>query len=251
MDVTSEAMSGGVIERLFTVGDVRGIVWSPTGATSARPLILLGHGGGQHKSSEALVARARRYVTDGGFVVAAIDAPGHGARPQTERGRQLLAAIRENAADGVTRASDVRRYNTELAAQVVPEWQVALDALLTLGDVAEPVGYWGVSLGTALGVRLLAAEPRISAAVLGLAHGQALLALAASITIPIEFLLQWDDEVVPRDAGLALFDAFASAEKTLHANPGRHNETPSFEVESSRCFFARHLLTPVVFGVDR
>lgn len=107
-------------------------------------------------------------------------------------------------------------------------------------------GYWGVSLGTALGVRLLVAEPRITAAVLGLAHGQALRALAASITIPIEFLLQWDDEVVPRDAGVALFDAFASAEKTLHANPGRHNETPSFELESSQRFFARHLLTPVV-----
>jgi hypothetical protein len=31
----------------------------------------------------------------------------------------------------------------------------------------------------------------------------------------VEFLLQWDDEAVTRDAALALFDAFASAEKTL------------------------------------
>ncbi|MGF6881872.1 hypothetical protein ABIA39_002470 [Nocardia sp. GAS34] len=105
-------------------------------------MILLGHGGGQHKSSEALVARARPYVTNGGFVVAAIDAPGHGARPhteQTERGRQLLAATRGNAAAGMPSAGDIRRYNTELAAQAVPEWQVALDALLTLGEITVSV----------------------------------------------------------------------------------------------------------------
>ncbi|WP_433599244.1 alpha/beta hydrolase [Nocardia sp. CA-135953] len=197
------------------------------------------------------MARAHRYVTNGGFVVAAIDAPGHGDRPQTERGRHLLAVIRQNAAAGMPMASDVRRYNTELAAQVIPEWRAALDALLTLDEIAEPVGYWGVSLGTSLGVRLLAAEPRISAAVLGLAHGHALLDIAASITVPIEFLLQWDDEMVPRDAGFALFDAFASTEKTLHANPGLHSQTPSFELESSQRFFARHLLASMVSEADR
>jgi hypothetical protein len=55
-------------------------------------------------------------------------------------------------------------------------------------------------------------------------------------------LLQWDDEVVPRASGLALFDAFASHEKTLHASPGRHAEVPVFELESSQRFFTRHLL---------
>ena len=40
---------------------------------------------------------------------------------------------------------------------------------------------------------------------------------------------------------LALFDALASAEKTLHANPGRHGEIPAFELDSSLRFFARHL----------
>ncbi len=47
--------------------------------------------------------------------------------------------------------------------------------------------------------------------------------------------------MVPRDQSLALFDALASAEKTLHANPGKHGEVPSFEVDSSLRFFARHL----------
>jgi hypothetical protein len=61
------------------------------------------------------------------------------------------------------------------------------------------------------------------------------------ITIPIEFVLQWDDEHIERQSGLALFDAFASKEKTLHANAGRHKELPRFETDSAARFFARHL----------
>jgi hypothetical protein len=34
---------------------------------------------------------------------------------------------------------------------------------------------------------------------------------------------------VPRDSGLALFAAIGSAEKTLHANPGRHGQVPLTE----------------------
>jgi hypothetical protein len=51
----------------------------------------------------------------------------------------------------------------------------------------------------------------------------------------------WDDEVVPRESGLALFDAFASREKTLPANTGRHVAVPASELDSSERFFARHL----------
>ncbi|MCW2904998.1 MAG: alpha/beta hydrolase, partial [Streptosporangiaceae bacterium] len=42
--------------------------------------------------------------------------------------------------------------------------------------------------------------------------------------------------------GLALFGAFASREKTLHANPGRHAGVPAFELDSSERFFTRHLV---------
>jgi hypothetical protein len=54
-------------------------------------------------------------------------------------------------------------------------------------------------------------------------------------------LLSWDDEQVPRESGLALFDAFASREKSLHANPGRHGGMPMSEVENSLRFLGRHL----------
>jgi len=49
--------------------------------------------------------------------------------------------------------------------------------------------------------------------------------------------VQWDDASVPRTASLALFDAFGSAEKTLHANPGNHGEIPAFELGQHAAVF--------------
>ena len=118
----------------------------------------------------------------------------------------------------------------------------ALGALQALDYVgAGPAGYWGVSLGCGLGVPFVAAEPRVRAAVLGLGGAFAPDGPAARITVPVLFLVQWDDERVPRAASLALFDALASAEKTLHASPGRHGEVPPFEQDSALRFFTRHL----------
>ncbi|MET8248118.1 hypothetical protein ABZV31_29175 [Streptomyces sp. NPDC005202] len=139
---------------------------------------------------------------------------------------------------------DLIRGFAPLAARAVPEWQCTLDALQDLDCVGAggPVGFWGLSLGSGNGVPLAAAEPRVTAAVFGCAGHETLAEAAAQVTIPVEFLLQWDHELVPRDSGLALFNAFASHEKTLHANPGRHAGIPAFELESSQRFFARHLL---------
>jgi hypothetical protein len=64
---------------------------------------------------------------------------------------------------------------------------------------------------------------------------------ASSITIPLEFVYQWDDELTSREAGLAMFDAFASTEKSMHVNPGGHVERPAFEEASQERFFLRHL----------
>ncbi len=240
---TSETTSDGVSERLFTLGDIPGVLWSPAGAVGGRPLVLLGHGGGQHKKVPGLVTRARRFVMACGFAVAAIDAPGFGDRPRTEQDERFIAGIRERMAAGEPAGPQVARYNADLAARAVPEWQATLDALAGLDGVGAggPAGYWGVSLGSAIGVRLVAAEPRITAAVFGLVGHETLAEAAARVTVPVEFLLQWDDELVPRDSGLALFDAFAAREKTLHANPGRHGGVPAFELDSSERFFTRHL----------
>ncbi|MEZ0093565.1 hypothetical protein ABH925_004757 [Streptacidiphilus sp. EB129] len=40
---------------------------------------------------------------------------------------------------------------------------------------------------------------------------------------------------------MQLFDAFASKEKSLHVNSGKHKDLPRFEADSAVRFFARHL----------
>jgi dienelactone hydrolase len=243
MRLTPETTSDGVSEYLFTVGDVPGVLWSPAGAVGGRPLVLLGHGGGQHKKAPGLVARGRRYVMACGFAVAAIDAPASGDRRKTPQDERFIADIRKRMTAGEPVYDFIARDNSERAVQAVPEWRAALDALQDVDWVGAggPVGFCGLSMGTVIGVPLVAAEPRVTAAVFGLAGHATLAQAAARVTVPVEFVLQWDDELVPRESGLALFDAFASAEKTLHANPGRHRDVPLFEVDSSERFFVRHL----------
>src|SRR5690349_9321946 len=244
MRFISETIADGVSERLFTAGDIPGVLWSPAGAAgpahSRRPLVLLAHGGGQHKQAPNVLGRARRLVTTCGFAAAAIDAPGCGDRPRTEQDERFIAELRGRMA-GEPVGPLVARYNGAQAEQAVPEWRTTLDGLQAQPGLDGPVGFWGVSMGSATGVPLAAAEPRITAAVFGLAGHENLAEAAARVTIPVEFLLQWDDELIPRESGLALFDAFASREKSLHANPGRHGDVPMFEVESSLRFFGRHL----------
>ncbi|MFF4394561.1 alpha/beta hydrolase [Streptomyces sp. NPDC001480] len=239
---TTETTSNGVVERDFTVGDVPGLLWSPASGADRAPLVLMGHGGGTHKRWPAMTGRAHLLVNACGFHVACIDAPGHGDRPRTAHDEQEIAALFEAREAGEPEGPIVVRYNAHLAKRAVPEWQATLDALQGLLEIGAegPVGYFGLNMGTAIGVPFVAAEPRITAAVFGLHWPDALAGPAKRITVPIEFMLQWDDEHIPRAAGLALFDAFASKEKTLHANSGRHKELPRFEADSAVRFFARH-----------
>ncbi|MEV6368952.1 alpha/beta hydrolase [Micromonospora musae] len=242
MQFTSETSSDGILEQLFTLGEIPGVLWTREGAVGPRPLILMGHGGGQHKKTPGMVARARRFVTEGGFAVAAVDVPGHGDRPTDEEYDRIATENQARVAAGAELAPLIADFQALVARQTVPEWRAVLDAVQALGHVgAGPVGYWGVSLGCGLGVPFVAAEPRVRAAVLGLGGALASADAAGRITVPVEFLVQWDDERVPRAQSLALFEALASTEKSLHANPGRHGEIPAFELESALRFFARHL----------
>jgi pimeloyl-ACP methyl ester carboxylesterase len=240
---TAETSSDGVVERDFTVGEIPGVLWSPASGSGRAPLVLMGHGGGTHKKWPGMAGRARRLVTDGGFTVAAIDAPGHAGRPQTATDEQEIAAMRQVMVAGEPVGPIVARYNADIAQRAVPEWQAILDSLQELPEIGTDgsVGYFGLNMGTAIGVPLVAVEPRITAAVFGIFWHHSLAQTARQITIPIEFVMQWDDEHIDRQSGLALFDAFASEEKTLHANAGRHKELPRFEADSAARFFARHL----------
>jgi dienelactone hydrolase len=250
---SSEVSEMGVTERGFEieVADERvpGIIWSPTNAEGPRPLILVGHGGTQHKRNEGVLARARSLVRHVGYAVVAIDAPGHGDRTTPEEAARARANLEARIAGRVQERPPVdMEMMARRSAQAVPEWKATLDAAQQLPYVGDgPVGYWGVSMGTAIGAPFVASEPRIKAAVLGLAGlrpgSEGLEKAARSITVPLLFVFQWHDELVSREAGLTLFDTFASKEKTMHINPGGHVQIPLFERESYERFFVRHLGT--------
>ena len=239
MRFTSEQrLDDGVLEREFTLGEIPGVLWTPGPAPA--PLILSGHNGGLHKRHPRLVARARHYAAEYGFAVAAIDAPGHGDRPRSAVDEQARTDLRRAMEAGEPVDEIVDAFIVPLVERAVPEWRTTLDALLSLPEIGGPVGYEGM---TAIGIRLAMVEPRISAVVF-FAGGfvpDVLREAARQVTMPLQFLLQWDDEGMERQPLLDLFDAFGTKEKTLPANLGGHAGVPWFEVDAAARFFARHL----------
>ena len=239
MQFTAERrLDDAVLEREFTLGEIPGVLWTPRSAPA--PLILIGHNGGLHKRLPRLVARARHYAAEYGFAVAAVDAPGHGDRPRSAADEQHRADLRRAMAAGGPVDEIVDALVVPLVDRAVPEWRTTLDALLALPGIGGPVGYEGM---TAVGIRLAVVEPRVRAAVLfgqGLVPG-VLREEARHVAVPLQFLLQWDDEGMERQPVLDQFDAFGTREKTLHANLGGHAGTPWFEVDDAARFFMRHL----------
>jgi hypothetical protein len=243
MEFTSEQrLDDGVLEREFTLGEIPGILWTPASASAPPPLILLSPPPlGLRKAYPRLVARARHAAADG-FATATIELPGSGDRPRLPAAEQALADLRRAMEAGEPVSEEIiDALILPLVDKAVPEWQTALDALLSLPEVGGPVGYSGgvISIGT----RLAVVEPRISAAVLfaGSFVPRAMFEEARQVTIPLHVLLQWDDEGNDRQAALDLFDAFGSKEKTLHANMGGHTGVPQSAGDEAGRFLARHL----------
>lgn len=238
MHFTSEQrLDDGVLEREFTLGEIPGTLWTPGSAPA--PLILMAHNNGLPKSASRLVARARQTAAYG-YAVAAIDAPGCGDRPRSPADEQARADLQRALRTGERLDEILESIVGPLVDKAVPEWRITLDALLALPEIAGPVGFSG---WTAVGIRLAVVEPRIEAA--GLFAGgyvpRAQREEARQVSIPLLFLVQWDDEGNPRQRALDLFDAFGTLEKTLHANMGGHVGTPWFEVADGARFFDRHL----------
>lgn len=254
MQVLSESTDDGVLARRFdlVVGEatVPGMHWTPAQADAPYPTVCIAHGGFQHKLYGNVPELAIQLVRNLGVGVVALDAPNHGDRIADP---EAAKAARDRAVKATTEGRARRGYDPEaLKAMVkrtqmhVDEWKALLDALQNDERwAAGPFGWWGVSMGTSHGLPMVSQDARITAAVFGLnalAPGnEAQADMAASITVPVLFLVQSDDELMTRDAALALWDAFGSKEKTMHLNPGGHVQVPKFERDSSEAFFRRHL----------
>ena len=227
-------VSKGVVERRFEVKSedrlVPGLLWTPEGASGTRPLVLIGHGGGGNKRMEYVVSLARRVVRHQGWAAAAIDAIEHGERSTapTTSTEEFFVRVRGAAADMIT------------------DWTTTLTELRELDEVGNgPLAYWGLSMGTMFGAPFVAATPDVQVAVLGLmgtfTEDDPWSVAAPSITCPVLFLHQLDDELIRTDAAIELFRAIGSNDKRLHANPGAHSAVPLEEIDASEAFFVKHL----------
>lgn len=230
-----------VSERGFSVttenGTVPGVYWTPTGVEADR-LILLGHGGTTHKKIDYIEAVAQG-LADLGLASMAIDGPGHGERPSSPG---------IDGTDGSVETLEKLWNDGGGTEGAITDWRAALDFIESEFG-ARPTGWWGLSMGTMMGLPVTATDGRIEVALLGLMgswgpNADDLMRLAPEVTCPVRFLVQWDDEIVPRQACLELFDALGTNKKTLHANPGAHAAIPRFENEASIDYLAQRLRRP-------
>ena len=238
----------GVWERPFWVtrGEDRvpGILWMPEEPQGKVPLVVIGHGGQSEKRNPAGLALARRFVRRHGFAAVAIDAPDHGERGNIVVSEEYPAGHPDYIALW-KRPETFDRMNAD--------WKATLDELLASGRIDEQrVGYWGLSMGTMLGLPFVSSEPRIKAAVLGLCgfagasairgrFGERHRADAPNVTCPVMFAVQWDDERFDRDGAFELFGALGTKDKRLIAYPGLHAEMPPEGTDATREFLATRL----------
>jgi dienelactone hydrolase len=186
-----------------------------------------------------MVMLGRLFAADYGWHAAAIDGPVHG-----QRGSVV------DASDPAYRAMWQR---PDIVQDMIDDWQATLDALSDLREIDQTrVGYWGVSMGTMFGLPYVASDARVRTAVLGKAgmSGSSVRrsgidvhfkAFAPRVTVPVLFVMQWDDERFERQGQLELFDQLGAHDKRLLAYPGQHadNGPGAFEVQAA--FLKRYL----------
>ncbi|WP_405066689.1 dienelactone hydrolase family protein [Kribbella sp. NBC_01510] len=203
---------------------ISAVLWQVPTAETARPLVLLGHGGSGHKRSSRQVELAHRLARSG-LAVAAIDGPFHGERvaePLSPAAYQQLIVDR-----GVERVLD----------DLTEDWLALIAAVSRHAQVrTDRLGYLGMSMATRFGLPLAAAlGERLHCAVLGkfgleqspalhpgMHTPQRIMSDASCVVAPVMYHVQWNDEIFPRAGQFALFDGLASSDKRLVAFPGPH-----------------------------
>lgn len=242
MDYTERRERDGIVEQVGILATARHEIpyalWLPT-STPIRHVVLIGHGAAGDKREDYVVSFARHLARRYKSAVVSIDGPVHGDRRQ-----RLGLTSSQPFLDFVAAWSS----NEALTDEMVKDWTDVVNAVFASGHVHPDatVAYWGLSMGTILGLPFVAQEPRVRACVLGLmgATGptrERVVSAAQSLRIPTMFIMQWNDQFFNRDDALALFDSIGSTRKTLIANPGVHGGVPSHAFDASARFLFQHI----------
>lgn len=209
--------------------------WMPVDQQGPCPLVLVGHGGSGHKTSSLVIDIVKRMLP-AGVAVAAIDGPVHGER-------------REVFVDGPVVRDEFRELWSRggHVDAMVEDWQAALDHLCRNPGVDERrVAWYGISMGTAYGLPVAAADPRIQSAVLGMwgtcrPPNERLVADAHRITVPVLFQVKREDAIFTAAGQRDLFDHMASSRKTWVEYDGGHVDPAGKQLDDIAGFLQAHL----------
>lgn len=241
MKFTTETREGALRKRGFALDvagrQVPGVLWTRESAHGRRPLVLVGHGGSQHKGSDTVLDVVGQLVSNNDFAVAAIDGPVHGDR-RADGGR-----------DGAKVIVEFRSLWTESPGieSMVADWRATITALATLPEVdVQCIGWFGISMGTAYGLPLCAADTRVRAALLGMwgtshAHGARMVAEARQVRCPVLFQRKLEDERFTPAGQQELFDALGSSHKEMRNYPGGHVNPTGAQLQEGLEFLVKHL----------
>lgn len=215
-------------------------------AAEPEAVVVIGHGAESDRRARFVSGTGKGWARRGISVVAA-DAPGHGDRasllPWDSRSPSGGSeSTRRIEVEGVSLPGWGGAAGGDYAGWWIDDHRLVVDAAQgRLGTI--PVGFLGISMGAVLGVRLVAAEPRIAAAVfavagsatvpgaeqagggpaMGWANGEGLEEAAARLGDRPVLMVQADeDEVFSREAACALYGMF-SGRKEISFFPGSHS----------------------------
>ena len=197
----------------------------------------MGHGGSGHKTSDLVLDAVKELVEPLKIAVLAIDGPVHGARRVDSKDG---VAVRQEFRDLWSRGGEV--YS------MVEDWKAALDNVCSRPEIdSKRIAWYGISMGTAYGLPVVAADSRIGAAVLGMwgtcrKPSDRLEKDALNVLIPVLFQTKSEDEIFTVEGQSALFNLLRSSQKRIVSYPGGHSDPKSEQLNEAVEFLQSHLL---------
>ena len=216
--------------------EVPASIWMPQKTTQSVPLILVGHGGSGHKRSQLVQDIATALLKDFDVAVVAIDGPVHGSRREIfNDGPAVRQEFRDLWSSGVS------------VDPMVADWMSCIDYLCQMPEIdATKIGWYGISMGTAYGIPLVARDQRIKAAALGMwgtcrEPAQRLKEDAAKIEIPVLFQVKEQDEIFTPQGQQELYELISSRDKTWKSYHGGHTDPKDQQLSDIVQFLMHHL----------